>query len=917
MRCAATLVTLILLRMSTTSDSVCQPKLFYKCGNECVSRSWICDGYEDCGDGSDETFCGECKEWFRCKSGHPCIEKKWVCDGTHDCDDGSDESVSLCGACASGEFHCTTSDECIGQSSVCDGNFDCFDYSDEQPPHCYRPTKSPCNLTNEFNCRASGSFHRCIPKYWTCDGERDCDSGIDEGDFCNPPGLAASVSPTSARARLSPSTPQPVIVQCADDEFQCYDGFKCLQWSHRCDSIVDCHDNSDESGCADVPHCPPKLQFSCANSNCVPLDKHCNEVDDCGDNSDEFNCGLTQPKWQECEGMFRCGNGHCLTVKRLCDNKTHCNDGSDEKNCFTNECLNSNPCPGDQKCIDEPTSYRCTCARGYRKTNDGCEEVDECQTYGHCAQFCVNTPGSFVCSCSNGYTLKADGHTCKANDGNAKLLYADGQDVKLMDLNTKSIEGLAKHRLSVIPVAFHFRTGMIYFGEYQWNRICAVPADNSAEPKPILTTVDGTHSPDGLAVDYLNDWIYWSSPAYRTIFMAKLDGSYRRVVVNESMKLDEPRGLAVDPLRGYLFWADWGNHSHIGAAAMDGTGQRHIVVDGLVWPNGIAVDTITQRIYWVDGNRGVVEVCDYLGHNRRVIIQGGIGRPLFIALYEEKVYVSSDWGPRNMGRVFVANRFDGSHLMMIDHDVDSVQGIAVYQKQQQQHTSNHCDRANCSHYCVTSFVSDYKCFCPDGSHLLNDERTCSVGVERCNDSYCNYNGHCVKEGNTNKCLCRSDRTGSRCTDVVRETVSCPITRCHSRGRCYSLVDQYCICNDGYSGVYCESDISPITSPFENSTTTSPAPPRVVGNVGQNKGSNAVGISVGGAIGGLVVVAIIIILVILLVKNVRGKLSINFDNPMYHSDSSSVVIPPKSGVEEVNHSKEVNGMHTAPATSTSA
>ncbi|XP_062499600.1 uncharacterized protein LOC134176932 [Corticium candelabrum] len=90
----------------------------------------------------------------------------------------------------------------------------------------------------------------------------------------------------------------------------------------------------------------------------------------------------------------------------------------------------------------------------------------------------------------------------------------------------------------------------------------------------------------------------------------------------------------------------------------------------------------------------------------------------------------------------------------------------------------------------------------------------------------------------------------------------------------------------------------------------------LGNVSQSKGNNAVAISVGGAIGGLVVVAIIIILVILLVKNVRGKLLINFDNPMYHSDSSSVVIPPKAGVEEVNHSKEVNGTHTAPATSTS-
>ena len=46
-------------------------------------------------------------------------------------------------------------------------------------------------------------------------------------------------------------------------------------------------------------------------------------------------------------------------------------------------------------------------------------------------------------------------------DGNAKLLYTVGQDVKLMDLNTKSIEGLAKHRLSIVPVAFHFCTGMV------------------------------------------------------------------------------------------------------------------------------------------------------------------------------------------------------------------------------------------------------------------------------------------------------------------------------------------------------------------------------------------------------------------------------------------------------------------------
>ena len=45
--------------------------------------------------------------------------------------------------------------------------------------------------------------------------------------------------------------------------------------------------------------------------------------------------------------------------------------------------------------------------------------------------------------------------------------------------------------------------------------------------------------------------------------------------MNESMKLDKPRSLAVDPLRGYLFWAYWEDHSHIGAAATDGTGETH------------------------------------------------------------------------------------------------------------------------------------------------------------------------------------------------------------------------------------------------------------------------------------------------------------------------------------------------------
>ena len=131
-----------------------------------------------------------------------------------------------------------------------------------------------------------------------------------------------------------------------------------------------------------------------------------------------------------------------------------------------------------------------------------------------------------------------------------------------------------------------------YFGDYQKHQIAKVPVNNSLPPA-ILHSVHGAHEPNGLAIDWINDWIYWSSPHFHTISMAKLDGSYQQVIVNESRKLGEPRGVAVDPLKGYLFWTDWGEHSHISRAAMDGSNQQHIVVNDVVWPNGIAVDTIT------------------------------------------------------------------------------------------------------------------------------------------------------------------------------------------------------------------------------------------------------------------------------------------------------------------------------------
>lgn len=95
--------------------NVCNNDEFECANKKCIIKTWICDKTDDCGDKSDEDpiMCAKnktelsshvvdrqrvqvpCESGFRCKTGH-CIEMKLVCNGIENCYDGSDEHGS-CG----------------------------------------------------------------------------------------------------------------------------------------------------------------------------------------------------------------------------------------------------------------------------------------------------------------------------------------------------------------------------------------------------------------------------------------------------------------------------------------------------------------------------------------------------------------------------------------------------------------------------------------------------------------------------------------------------------------------------------------------------------------------------------------------------------------------------------------------------
>lgn len=317
------------------------------------------------------------------------------------------------------------------------------------------------------------------------------------------------------------------------------------------------------------------------------------------------------------------------------------------------------------------------------------------------------------------------------------LLFALRDRIGRFDLTTHHLEDLPVTNLkNVIAIDFDMRNDCVYWADIVTDTIGRQCFTNGSTQE-ILVSND-LASIEGMAYDWISQHLYFVDGMRAKIEMIRTDinhsGRMRKTIL-DSQSLKKPRGVAVHPIAGYLFWTDWATENpSVSRSNLDGSHITTLFTKPTVeWPNGITIDHIAERIYWVDAREDYIASSDLHGGRFKKIIHDNelVSHPFAVAVFKDNMY----WDDWKQNAVFSADKDHGIAVELLLKQLPGLMDLKVYAHSMQEGV-NQCLNATCSHICVGAPKLGHTCLCPDGMEMKGTTCVCPGGIEPYNNKTC-------------------------------------------------------------------------------------------------------------------------------------------------------------------------------------
>lgn len=291
---------------------------------------------------------------------------------------------------------------------------------------------------------------------------------------------------------------------------------------------------------------------------------------------------------------------------------------------------------------------------------------------GGCSHLCLlssSSPSNYTCACHEGYLpANANRSTCTAPSTASNL---SGSCVAA-GYHSCCTSGLCLGYLGDCSCHIHC---------YDHGTCCADINDTcSSGPAPFVMFTDNhaVYSTDldggnlrrvltGLSLataldfDYRQGWIYWTELAPPAIYKSAMNGSDKVLLVDTNISV--PAGLAVDWITNKIYWTD--EELAIIEVLDPKTNRRSTLFSTgpLTLPRAIVLDPTTRWLYWTDwSSEPIIGRASMDGKNRTVIHDYNLGFPNALALdiATQRLY----WGDAGLTQV-ESSLVDGSDRQVL------------------------------------------------------------------------------------------------------------------------------------------------------------------------------------------------------------------------------------------------------------